>query len=65
MDSTVKWHQNLSLQDESSYVKKELIKKDEIVVGVLTGRQKYPSIAIQYHLLESNKYARPPRELIN
>jgi threonine synthase len=43
---------------------KELIKKDEIVVGVLTGRQKDPSIAIQYHLLKSNKYARPPRELI-
>ena len=44
---------------------KELIKKDEIVVGVLTGRQKDPSIAIQYHLLKSNTYARPPRELIN
>jgi len=44
---------------------KEFIKKDEIVVGVLTGRQKDPSIAIQYHLLKSNTYARPPRELIN
>jgi len=44
---------------------KELIKKDEIVVGVLTGRQKDPSIAIQYHLLKSNKYAKPPRELLN
>jgi threonine synthase len=44
---------------------KELIKKDEVVVGVLTGRQKDPSIAIQYHLLKSNKYSKPPRELIN
>ena len=44
---------------------KEFIKKDEIVVGVLTGRQKDPSIAIQYHLLKSNTYARPPREFIN
>ena len=44
---------------------KELIKKDEIVVGVLTGRQKDPSIAIQYHLLKSNKYAKPPRKLLN
>src|SRR6188472_1366069 len=44
---------------------KELIKKDEIVVGVLTGRQKDPSIAIQYHLSKSNKYSRPPRELVN
>lgn len=44
---------------------KELIKKDEVVVGVLTGRQKDPSIAIQYHLLKSNKYSKPPRGLIN
>ncbi len=44
---------------------KELIKKDEVVVGVLTGRQKDPSIAIQYHLLKSNKYSKPPRDLIN
>jgi len=44
---------------------KGLIKKDEIVVGVLTGRQKDPSIVIQYHLLKSNKYSKPPRELLN
>jgi threonine synthase len=44
---------------------KGLIKKDEIVVGVLTGRQKDPSIVIQYHLLKSNKYAKPPRGLLN
>jgi len=46
-------------------VEKGLIKKDEIVVGVLTGRQKDPSIVIQYHLLRSNKYAKPPSELRN
>jgi threonine synthase len=44
---------------------KGLIKKDEIVVGVLTGRQKDPSIVIQYHLLKSNKYSKPPRELLD
>jgi len=46
-------------------VEKGLIKEDEIVVGVLTGRQKDPSIVIQYHLLRSNKYAKPPSELLD
>ncbi len=46
-------------------VEKGLIKEDEIVVGVLTGRQKDPSIVIQYHLLRSNKYAKPPTELLD
>lgn len=45
--------------------KKEIIKKDEVVVGVLTGRQKDPSLAIQYHLQKSNKFAKPPRDLID
>lgn len=44
---------------------KEIIKKDHIVVGVLTGRQKDPSIAIKYHLEKSNRFARPPRDLEN
>jgi threonine synthase len=39
---------------------KEIIKKDDVVVGVLTGRQKDPSLAIKYHSLKSNKFARPP-----
>ena len=34
--------------------KKGIIQKDETVVGVLTGRQKDPSIVIQYHLIKSN-----------
>lgn len=42
--------------------KKEIIKKDEIVVGVLTGRQKDPSLAINYHLNKSNLFAKPPRD---
>jgi threonine synthase len=40
----------------------EIIKKDEIVVGVLTGRQKDPSLAINYHLNKSNMFAKPPRD---
>ncbi len=38
---------------------KEIIKKDDVVVGVLTGRQKDPSLAIKYHSSKSNKFARP------
>jgi threonine synthase len=43
--------------------KEEIIKKDHIVVGVLTGRQKDPSIAIKYHLEKTNMFAKPPRDL--
>ena len=43
---------------------KEIIKKDEIVVGILTGRQKDPSLAINYHLNKSNMFAKPPRDLL-
>ena len=41
---------------------KELIKKDDIVVGVLTGRQKDPSMIINYHSDKSNKFAIPPKD---
>jgi len=37
------------------------IKKDDIVVGILTGRQKDPTLPVQYHSDPSNTYARPPR----
>jgi threonine synthase len=43
--------------------KKEIIQKDDIVVGVLTGRQKDPSMIIKYHSYKSNKFAIPPRDL--
>jgi threonine synthase len=41
--------------------KDEIIKKDDIVVGILTGRQKDPKLAVEYHLNASNAYARPPK----
>src|SRR6476646_5366608 len=41
---------------------KGLIKKDDIVVGVLTGRQKDPSMIIKYHSDNSNKFAIPPKD---
>lgn len=40
--------------------KEETIKKDDVVVGILTGRQKDPKLSVQYHTDPSNMYARPP-----
>ena len=38
----------------------EVIKKDDIVVGVLTGRQKDPALAVEYHTNPKNLFSRPP-----
>ncbi len=38
-----------------------VIKKDETVVGILTGRQKDSSIPVDYHKNPQNKFAIPPR----
>ncbi len=43
--------------------KKDIIQKDDSVVGVLTGRQKDPSMIIKYHSEKSNKFAVPPIDL--
>ena len=40
---------------------KEIIKKDDKVVGILTGRQKEPLLPIDYHNNPENKFARPPK----
>ena len=40
---------------------KEIIKNDETVIGILTGRQKEPLLPIDYHNDSSNKFARPPK----
>lgn len=37
-----------------------LIKMDDIVVGILTGRQKDPTLAVEYHTNVDNMFARPP-----
>lgn len=39
----------------------EIIKKDDIVVGILTGRQKDAMIPVDYHKNPENKFARPPK----
>ena len=38
----------------------EVIKNDDIIVGVLTGRQKDPALAVEYHTDSKNMFARPP-----
>jgi threonine synthase len=41
--------------------KEGIIKKDDVVVGILTGRQKDPRLAIEYHTNHKNLFARPPK----
>ncbi len=38
-----------------------IIKKDDVVIGILTGRQKDASIPVDYHKNPQNKFANPPR----
>lgn len=40
--------------------KEGLIKLDDVVVGILTGRQKDPGLAVEYHTNPDNMFARPP-----
>lgn len=42
-------------------LEKEIIKKDDVVVGILTGRQKDASIPADYHNNPQNRFANPPR----
>jgi threonine synthase len=37
-----------------------LIKMDDVVIGILTGRQKDPALAVEYHTNVDNIFARPP-----
>ena len=39
----------------------DVIKKDDKIIGVLTGRQKEPLLPINYHNESSNQFARPPK----
>ena len=39
----------------------EVIAKDDIVVGILTGRQKDPNVPVKYHLDPTNRFAHPPK----
>ena len=39
----------------------EIIKKDDTVVGILTGRQKDAMIPVDYHNNSKNTFANPPK----
>jgi len=41
----------------------EVIKKDDVVVGILTGRQKDPSLSVEYHTNRRNAFANPPKDM--
>jgi threonine synthase len=40
----------------------EVIANDDMVVGILTGRQKDPQLVVNYHLNPKNRFANPPSE---
>lgn len=50
-----------SLAGIKKLVKDEVIAPDDTVVGILTGRQKDPTLSVAYHENASNEFARPPR----
>ena len=39
----------------------DIIKKDDKIIGVLTGRQKEPMLPIEYHNDPNNRFAIPPK----
>lgn len=42
-------------------ISQEIIKKDDIVVGILTGRQKDAMLPVDYHNDPENRFAKPPK----
>lgn len=50
-----------SLAGIRKLMKNGIIKRDDTVVGILTGRQKDPTLPVEYHNNVNNRYARPPR----
>jgi len=42
-------------------VQEDIIKRDDTVIGILTGRQKDSSIPVEYHKNPQNRFAVPPR----
>ncbi|MGA9149435.1 MAG: threonine synthase [Candidatus Nitrosopolaris sp.] len=42
--------------------KEGIIEPDDVVVGILTGRQKDPKSPVEYHSNRSNRYARPAKQ---
>ena len=42
-------------------IDEEIIKKDDVVVGILTGRQKDAMLPVEYHNNPQNRFANPPK----
>ena len=42
-------------------LEQEVIKKDDVVVGILTGRQKDAMLPVDYHNNPQNRFAIPPK----
>jgi len=42
-------------------VSEDIIKKDDVVVGILTGRQKDAMLPVDYHNDPKNQFAKPPK----
>ena len=61
MDLIVKWHLVHLLQELKKLMNEEIIKKDDVVVGILTGRQKDAMLPVDYHNNPQNKFAKPPK----
>ena len=42
-------------------IQQEIIKKDDVIIGILTGRQKDAMLPVDYHNNSQNRFARPPK----
>ena len=60
MALTVKWPRVRFRAGIKKLRKEEIIKRDDIVIGILTGKQKDPNLSIEYHLDANNRFSRPP-----
>ena len=52
---------NLSQRGIKKLRDDDIIKKDDKIVGVLSGRQKEPMLPIEYHNDPNNRFAIPPK----
>ena len=43
-------------------IQEEIIKKDDVVIGILTGRQKDAMLPVDYHNNPNNRFAVPPKQ---
>lgn len=61
MGLTVKWPRGASVVGIKKLLEEEIFKKDDVVVGILTGRQKDAMLPVDYHNNPQNRFAIPPK----